>query len=99
MSVNHTPTNTPEQDLSRFSVKELEAIQKTLREATTDEALVSVALSFLRFAKLRGGAQDDGWMVQVAVNGVIRKWPGCGGMKYKPPFGSVGRQIRGRNRI
>ena len=89
MSVNHTPTNAPEQDLSRFSVKELEAIQETLREATTDEALVSVALSFLRFAKLRGGAQDDGWMVQIAVNGVIRKWPGCGGMKYKPLIDSL----------
>ena len=89
MSVNHTPTNAPEQNLSRFSVKELEAIQETLREATTDEALVSVALSFLRFAKLRGVAQDDGWMVQIAVNGVIRKWPGCGGMKYKPLIDSL----------
>lgn len=80
---NHTATDAPEHDLSRFSVEELQAIQKTLHESAADE-LVSVALCFLRFAKLHGAPQADGWLVQVSVNGVIRKWPGCRGMKYKP---------------
>lgn len=80
---NHTATDAPEHDLSRFSVQELQAILEKLHESATDE-LVSVALSFLRFAKLHGAPQANGWLVQVSVNGVIRKWPGCGGMKYKP---------------
>ncbi len=80
---NHTATDAPEHDLSRFSVEELKAILEKLHESATDE-LVSVALSFLRFAKLHGAPQANGWLVQVSVNGVIRKWPGCGGMKYKP---------------
>ena len=80
---NHTATDAPKHDLSCFSVEELRAILKTLHESAACE-LVSVALSFLRFAKLHGAPQANGWLVQISVNGVIRKWPGCRGMKYKP---------------
>ena len=80
---NHAAADAPEHDLSRFSVQELQAILEKLHESATDE-LVSVALSFLRFAKLHGAQETNGWLAQVSVNGVIRKWPGCGGMKYKP---------------
>lgn len=80
----HTPTDAHEKDLSRFSMEELRAIIEKLGETKADDAVISVALSFLRFAKLRGNQQNDGWTVQVAVNGVIRKWPECRGMKYKP---------------
>ena len=84
MGTNHSPDDAPVQDLSRFSVEELNAIIEKLHGAATDDVFVSVALSFLRFAKLRGVPHVDGWLVQISDNGVIRKWPGCGGMKYKP---------------
>ena len=81
---NHTTTDSGDRDLTRFSPAELDAIRESLGNAAQDEALFSVALSFLRFAKLHGAEQVNGWLVQVSVNGVIRKWPGCNGMNYKP---------------
>lgn len=73
-----------EKDLTHFSVAEVDAIRNILGAAALDRSLLSVACSFLRFAKLHGEPQPTGWLVQIAVNGVIRKWPYCSGMKYKP---------------
>ncbi len=83
MVANHISTEAPEQSLSHFSQDEVKTVLMTLSGAGGNEALVSVALSFLRFAKLHGTPVVDGWLVQISVNGVIRRWPGCGGMKYK----------------
>lgn len=84
MACNHIATPVAREDLSRFSPDELVAIRQKLGEGVADATLVSAALSILRFAKLHGAPQLQGWLAQIAVNGVIRKWPGCGGMKYKP---------------
>jgi len=73
-----------EKDLTHFSVAEVYALRNLLGAAALDRSLLSVACSFLRFAKLHGEPQPTGWMVQIGVNGVIRKWPYCSGMKYKP---------------
>ena len=81
---NHTSTNSGDQDQTHFSQAELDAIQQRLQDTATDKSLFSVALSFLRFAKLHGAPESEGWLVQISVNGVIRKWPGCHGMNYKP---------------
>ena len=84
MCDNHIAADAPVHDLSNYSVDELTAILVRLPVATSDVSLVSAALSFLRFAKLHGISQADGWVAQISVAGVIRRWPGCGGMKYKP---------------
>jgi hypothetical protein len=81
---NPTRTDLIEKDLTHFSVVELDAIRNALGAAATDGSLLSVACSFLRFAKLHGAPEPTGWLVQISVNGVIRKWPCCSGMKYKP---------------
>jgi hypothetical protein len=66
-------------DRSLFSTAEVEAIEAKLKASTFDPLVTSVALHFLRYAKLHGTPVADGWSVQVSVNGVIRKWPGCRG--------------------
>lgn len=76
--------NSIEKDRTHFSVAEVDAIRNLLGAKALDSSLLSVACSFLRFAKLHGEPQPTGWLVQIAVNGVIRKWPCCSGMKYKP---------------
>lgn len=73
-----------EQDKNHFSKAEVDRLRERLGDRVKDPAIVSVALNFLRFAKLHGTPTTDGWSVQVAVNGVIRRWPGCRGMNYKP---------------
>jgi hypothetical protein len=84
MAARHVRKGPAESDKSRISKAEVDAICKRLGVLANDPTLVTVALKFLRFAKLHGTPTGDGWSVQVAVNGVIRRWPGCRGMGYKP---------------
>lgn len=85
-SLEKTPSriDSVEKDRTHFSVAEVDAIRNLLGAAALDRSLLSVACSFLRFAKLHGEPQPTGWLVQIGVNGVIRNWPCCSGMKYKP---------------
>jgi hypothetical protein len=71
-------------DRTQFSDSELQHVLGILGKSNCDASRLIVALHFLRFAKLHGSERDKGWEVQVAVRGVIRRWPGCDGMKYKP---------------
>jgi len=84
MATHHPHQAPPDADKRCISKSEIDIIRDRLGNKTHDSALVCVALNFLRFAKLNGIATPDGWCVQVAVNGVIRRWPGCRGMGYKP---------------
>jgi hypothetical protein len=74
----------PGQDRTCVSKAEADAIVKHLGPRARDQRLLLVALHFLRFAKLKGEESAEGWTVMAAVQGVIRRWPGCDGMKYKP---------------
>ncbi len=47
-------------------------------------ARIYFAMSFLNFAKKNGCKGRDGWTCCPSVRGVIRKWNGCSGMRYKP---------------
>ena len=71
---------------STFSAAEIDAIIKQVGSGICGDYLAAVkfALYFLGFAKLNGEETASGWLVQIAVRGVIRKWPGCSGMNYKP---------------
>lgn len=71
---------------STFSASEIDEIIRQVGPGTCRDflAIVSFALYFLGFAKLNGEETATGWLVQIAVRGVIRKWPGCSGMKYMP---------------
>jgi hypothetical protein len=72
------------QDRNLVSKEEVESVVQQLGDRATDRSLVLVALNFLRFVKLKGTESSEGWTAMVAVLGVIRRWPGCDGMKYKP---------------
>lgn len=72
------------QDRNLISREEVESVVQMLGDRATDKALVLVALNFLRFVKLKGTESSEGWTAMVAVLGVIRRWPGCDGMRYKP---------------
>lgn len=69
-----------------FSVTEVHAIVTTVRRQTsvnrTDQ--VEFGLRLLEFAKSHGVQKPGGWEVQISVRGVIRTWPKCSGMRYKP---------------
>jgi len=41
------------------------------------------ALQFLQFAKRCGKPTAEGWECSPSVRGILRKWPGCSGMRYK----------------
>jgi hypothetical protein len=71
---------------STFSASEIDEIIRQVGPGTCRDflAIVSFALYFLGFAKLNGEETATGWLVQIAVRGVIRKWPGCSGMNYMP---------------
>ncbi len=84
-----TPADGPEVDpRARFAPAELvillPVIQSMPMSERTDQA--HFFLNLLAFAKQHGHAQDhgSGWEVAVAINAVVRKWPGCRGKdKYK----------------
>lgn len=69
-----------------FSQAEIDVIINQVRSGSSEDTveLTEFALRFLGFAKLNGEAIEDGWTTQIAVNGIIRKWPRCSGGKYKP---------------
>jgi len=73
-------------DLALISTHEVEVICDTLKEGVQNNRLVASALRFLRFAKLHGNVCEDGWVVQIAINGVVRKWPECRGSNYYKPI-------------
>lgn len=79
MAEKHVHERTKGVDRSLLGEGEVEAVAKRLKTRPFDALVVSVALHFLRYAKLHGVPLADGWNVQVSVNGVIRKWPGCRG--------------------
>lgn len=68
-----------------FSPEEIDSIlthvDRTNADLSRDQ--VEFALSFLKFAKRHGRPIQDGWESQIAVRGIIRRWPGCSGMRYK----------------
>lgn len=69
-------------DRSCFTKAEVDFVRGRLGARADDPILVSVALNFLRYSKLNGTQTAEGWVAMVAVNGVIRRWSGCDGMKY-----------------
>lgn len=73
-------------DLTLISIREIQAICETLEDEIQNDRLVASALRFLRFAKLHGNDCEDGWEVQIAINGVVRKWPECRGSNYYKPI-------------
>jgi len=40
-------------------------------------------IEFLRFAKTNGWPTTGGWECRPAAEGIMRKWPGCSGRRYK----------------
>lgn len=72
--------------LGEFAIDELDAMIKRFRGLEPDVVAghISFALNFLRFSKLNGQPRNDGWECCVAIQGIVRKWPGCSGMRYKP---------------
>ena len=68
-----------------FSSQEVESILRHVDESDADRSKeqVDFALHFLRFAKQNGEHHPDGWECKIAVRGIIRRWPGCSGMRYK----------------
>lgn len=73
-------------DLTFISTHEIQAICEILEDEIQNDRLVASALRFLRFAKLHGNDCEDGWEVQIAINGVVRKWPECRGSNYYKPI-------------
>lgn len=71
---------------SQFSQAEVDHVISLLSDVAVEKILpfVKFALRFLGFAKLNGELAQNGWETAIAVNAVIRKWPGCSGMNYKP---------------
>lgn len=73
-------------DLTFISTHEIHAICEILEDEIQNDRLVASALRFLRFAKLHGNDCENGWEVQIAINGVVRKWPECRGSNYYKPI-------------
>lgn len=74
----------PSGDKQRVTDEELCIIRQHLQNVPQLPFLESSALNFLKFAKLHGKSTPEGWEAQVAIRGVVRRWPGCDGMRYKP---------------
>lgn len=83
------PADRPELDpRARFAHAELDALMPAIQSVPVSERTdqAHFFLNFLAFAKTHGRAKDQGsgWEVAVAINAVVRKWPGCRGKdKYK----------------
>ncbi|MCI0464328.1 MAG: hypothetical protein L0Z62_45925 [Gemmataceae bacterium] len=69
-----------------FAAVEVESIHEATAGLPEREQLARgrFLLEFLRFAKSHGRPAPDGWECRPAVRGIIRDWPGCSGMRYKP---------------
>jgi hypothetical protein len=83
------PADRPDIDpRAYFAPAELDALLPAIQSAPVSERtdLAHFFLNFLAFARKHGRSREDGsgWEVAVAINAVIRKWPGCRGKdKYK----------------
>lgn len=82
----HTSLKSPNPSGAKQHVNddELHIIREHLKKVPPLPFLETTALSFLKFAKLHGRATPEGWIAEVAIRGVVRKWPGCARMQYKP---------------
>ncbi|MGC4004060.1 MAG: hypothetical protein QM811_13445 [Pirellulales bacterium] len=71
----------------RYETTVLDHIRTALQNAPKEsrQGLAVFILHFWSFA-LKHGERDEqgGWVCQPAVKEVIRKWPGCSHMRYKP---------------
>jgi hypothetical protein len=52
--------------------------------AALQAARIHFAIDFLNFARHQGTQQEDGWACCPSVRGIIRKWKGCSGTRYRP---------------
>lgn len=83
------PADRPQLDpRASFAPAELDALIPAIQSVPMSERTdqVHFFLNLLAFAKKHGRAQvhGSGWEVAVAINAVVRKWPGCRGKdKYK----------------
>jgi hypothetical protein len=70
----------------RFSHTEIDAIVALAASlpTTIQPGRIRFAIDFLNFAKRQGIRHGDGWACSPAVRGIIRKWKGCSGTRYKP---------------
>ncbi len=71
--------------VGRFSVQELDAILGFVMQLPPSlrACRARFAIDFLNFAKRCGKRVGEGWECRPAVRGVIRKWDGCSGTRYK----------------
>jgi hypothetical protein len=69
----------------RFSIAEIDAIVSSAAglPAPLRSTRIRFAIDFLNFAKREGAQRDDGWTCCPSVHGIIRKWKGCSGTRYK----------------
>jgi hypothetical protein len=68
-----------------FVASEVEAVVDRVRAAPHGEPdHIEFGLRMLEFAKAHGVRQTDGWEFQISIRGVVRTWPKCSGMRYKP---------------
>ncbi len=70
----------------RFSTSEIDAIVAVAANlpVTIQPARIHFAIDFLNFAKRQGMRHESGWACCPSVRGIVRKWKGCSGMRYKP---------------
>jgi hypothetical protein len=69
----------------RFSIAEIDAVVAIAAAlpAPLRSTRIRFAIDFLNFAKREGAQRDDGWTCCPSVHGIIRKWKGCSGTRYK----------------
>ncbi|MBI2808662.1 MAG: hypothetical protein HYX68_27045 [Planctomycetes bacterium] len=69
-----------------FAEEELDAIKNATigAEPRLCFARGRFLVEFLQFAKTNGRLTKDGWECCPAAEGIIRKWRGCSGQRYKP---------------
>jgi len=69
-----------------FADEELDAIKTAVIDAEPRLRFARgrFLAEFLRFAKTNGWPTIDGWECRPAAEGIMRKWRGCSGQRYKP---------------
>ncbi|MEQ8667556.1 MAG: hypothetical protein RIC12_00195, partial [Pirellulales bacterium] len=83
---NSKSSNSASRSASLFAPLEIETLAGRLRGIRNiDPAdLGCFVLEFVRFSKTHGRHTKAGWESSPSVRGIMRKWPGCSGMRYKP---------------
>jgi hypothetical protein len=102
-----TPTTGSKGRTQRLYPEEVAWIVERLGARQPDFAgTLAFACRALEFAKRYGEPTDEGWQAAMAAKGIFRRWPGCSGMRYKPPLDAAisagvllctGEAIRSRN--